>query len=356
VRAVRLGYDVDPLLLVSVNMRGVSLDSARKEMLLERLQATARAYPGVENAAREESFPFWALALLNLHVDGIDSVMKRGPFMMNAVSPEYFATVGTRILAGRGIAAEDRAGAPGAMVVSTSMAKRLWPTANAIGQCVRIGSDSHPCNYVVGIAEDIRAYQLQGDPGLDYYLSAAQFGASTGGIVVRAKGDRVALAEALRRRLQREMPGAAYVTIVPFREIMGEQMRSWRIGASMFVTFGLLSLVLAAVGLFSVIAYDVAQRTHELGVRVALGAQSREVAMLTVARGLRVTGTGVAIGVVVAAGAGRFIKPLLFDESPRDPAVFAVVAATLLLVAIFASLVPALRAARVDPVQALRAE
>jgi putative ABC transport system permease protein len=152
------------------------------------------------------------------------------------------------------------------------------------------------------------------------------------------------------------MPGTSYVTVLPFREIMGEQTRSWQLGARMFVTFGLLSLVLAAVGLFSVIAYNVAQRTHEFGVRVALGAQARDVARLMIGQGLRVSGVGLAIGVVVALWAGRFIQPLLFEESPRDPAVFAVVAASLLVVALLASLVPALRATRVDPASALRAD
>jgi predicted permease len=356
VRALRLGYDVDPVMLVSLNMRGVTLDSGQRTLLLDRMLATARTQPDVENASRETSVPFWSLSILNLFVEGIDSVRALGAFTMNAVSPEYFATVGTRILRGRGLSAEDRGGTPGAMVVGASMAKRLWPNAEAIGQCVKVGSDSHPCTYVVGVAEDIRAYQLQGDPGYDYYLAIAQFGADDGGIVIRTRGNSAGLAEGIRRRLQREMPGASYVIVLPFREIMGEQTRSWQLGARMFVTFGLLSLVLAAVGLFSVIAYNVAQRTHEFGVRVALGAQARDVARLMIGQGLRVSGVGLAIGVVVALWAGRFIKPLLFEESPRDPAVFAVVAASLLVVALLASLVPALRATRVDPASALRAD
>ena len=124
VRAVRLGYDVDPMLLIDLNMRGVTVDSSQKTLLLDRLLATAKAQPGVENAAREASFPFWALSFLRLYVDGIDSVTTLGRFEMNAVSPEYFTTVGTRIIRGRGISAQDRVGAPAAMVVSASMAKR----------------------------------------------------------------------------------------------------------------------------------------------------------------------------------------------------------------------------------------
>jgi ABC-type antimicrobial peptide transport system permease subunit len=124
----------------------------------------------------------------------------------------------------------------------------------------------------------------------------------------------------------------------------------------MFVAFGVLALVLAAIGLYSVIAYNVAQRTHELGVRVALGAQSGDVVRLVVTDGLRLAGVGVAIGAGLAFWAGRWVKPLLFNVSPRDPAIFAIVATTLIGVAIAASWLPALRASRVDPNVALRSD
>ncbi len=152
------------------------------------------------------------------------------------------------------------------------------------------------------------------------------------------------------------MPGASYLTVTPFDEILGSRTRPWHVGANLFLTFGILALVLATLGVFSVIAYNAAQRTREFGVRIALGAQARDVAGLMIGHGLRVSGIGIAIGIVVAFWAGRFVKPLLFDESPRDPAVFAVVAAVLLLASVFASLIPALRATCVDPVKALRAE
>jgi putative ABC transport system permease protein len=162
--------------------------------------------------------------------------------------------------------------------------------------------------------------------------------------------------ETIRKRLQQEMPGASYVTITPFSEIIGGQKRSWKLGATMFVAFGLLAVVLAAIGLYSVIAYNVAQRTHELGVRRALGAQAGHVMRLVVTDGLRVAGVGVAIGVAAALWAGKWVKPLLFNVSEKDPAVFVFVAATLIAVAIAASWIPALRASRVDANVALRTE
>jgi putative ABC transport system permease protein len=166
----------------------------------------------------------------------------------------------------------------------------------------------------------------------------------------------VKFVESIRRRLQTEMPGASYVTTTPFDEIIGEQTKSWTLGASMFLTFGVLALVLAAVGLFSVISYNVAQRTHELGVRVALGAQMGDLIRLVVSEGMKLGAIGVALGAAAAFASARWIAPLLFRESPRDPVVFGIVAGVLLTVTLVASFIPARRAARVDPNRALRSD
>jgi hypothetical protein len=289
-----------------------------------------------------------------LFVEGIDTV--RSEFDLNAVSPEYFATVGTRVIRGRPITDQDTPLSPLAVVVSENMGKTLWPGRDPIGQCLRISAEKAPCTYVVGIAENIKDRSLAADSGYYYYLPAAQFNPTTGGLVIRARGDAPRYVEAVRRRLQREMPGASYVTITPFSDIMGSQTRSWQLGATMFVAFGGLALLLAAIGLYSVIAYNVAQRTHELGVRVALGAQSRDVLRLVVVEGLRLAVIGIGIGAGVALLAGRWVKPLLFDVSPKDPAVFAIVSVTLIAVAVAASWWPALRASRVDPNVALRSD
>jgi putative ABC transport system permease protein len=357
VRGIRMGYDVDPILLVETNMRGVKLDSAATVLLRTRLLAAAKAIPGVENASLQTSVPFWSSWSEDLHVAGIDTVRKLGQFNLNGVSPEYFATLGTRILKGRGITEADVATAPGAMVVSAGMAKRLWPSADAIGQCVKMNSDTVPCTYVVGIAEDIKAQKLGADDAYYYYLSSAQFNPQQGGLFVRTRTGRGALAsETVRRALQKEMPGASYVTVAPFADIIGDQTKSWQLGASMFLTFGLLALLLAAVGLFSVISYNVAQRTHELGVRVALGAQMGDLIRLVVSEGVTLGAVGVAVGCAIAVAGSRWMAPLLFGESPRDPVIFGIVAAVLLSVTVVASLIPAQRAARVDPNRALRSD
>jgi putative ABC transport system permease protein len=356
VKSLRLGYDVDPVLIVDLRMRGVQLDSAHAVALRQQLLAAARAIPGVERAALHLTIPFWSSWNMDLKVAGIDSVSRLGSFYLNAVTPDYFATLGTRIIRGRGIQSQDTEHSPRAMVVSEAMARVLWPGKEAIGQCVRINADTVPCTYVVGIAENIKSNSLSDDADYFYYLSAAQFNLQQTGLFVRMHGDAARQAEAIRRQLQRLMPTPAYVVVTPFADVVGGEMRSWALGATMFVVFGVLALTLAAIGLYSVIAYNVVQRTHEMGVRIALGAQLRDVVRLVVGQGIRHGAGGIIIGGAIALGAARWFKPLLFDESPRDPLVYGIVTAVLLVVAVTASWIPARRAARVDPNVALRSE
>jgi putative ABC transport system permease protein len=356
VRATPLGYDADRIAVVNLNMRGVQLDTTQTHTLLLRMLEAAKAIPGVEHAAVQVTMPFWSTWDTDLHVAGIDTVEKLGEFDLNAVTPDYFATMGTRILRGRGITAQDVAGAPQSMVVSEAMARKLWPHADALGQCVKVGADTVPCTYVVGIAENIKNSSLNDDPGLYYYMSWDQYARNQGGLFVRVHGDAASQVDAVRRALQPLMPGASYVTVTPMSDVLGNETQSWQIGATMFLAFGILALVLAAVGLYSVIAYNVAQRTHEMGVRVALGAQAGDLVRLVVQQGVGVAVVGVVLGTAIALAAGPWVRPLLFEESPRDPFVFGFVAVTLLAVAAVASFVPARRASKVDPMQALRSE
>ena len=356
VKDTPLGYDPSHVLAVDPSMRGVKLDSAQNIALRQRLLDAAGAIPGVMHATRQLTMPFWSQWDMSLYVAGIDSVDKLGQFDLNGVSPDYFRTMGTRIVAGRGITDTDRDGAPRAMVVSQAMANTLWPGRNAIGQCVKVGADTMPCSYVVGIAENIKERQLDNDPGLYYYLSIAQYHPDMGGLFLQTRGEAEHEKESIRRQLQRVMPGASYVTVTPLTQVLGGETQSWRLGATMFVVFGTLALVLAAIGLYSVIAYNVAQRTHELGVRAALGAGMSDLARLVVREALQLTVIGVAIGAGIALFVARWVEPLLFHESPRDPWVFACVATVLVAVAALASFLPARRAARADPMQALRSD
>ena len=354
VEGMRLGYDVDPILVVALNLRGETLDSTRHVNLLARLLATAQATPGVVSASRQTAVPFWSNSSTRLTVAGIDTVQRLGQFDYSAVGPDYFRTTGTRILRGRGITAQDTREAQRIAVVSENMARVLWPGRDAIGQCMKVDSDV--CTTVVGIAENIKEQNLAADSMFYYYLPVTQFRPRAGGLFVRVAGDAHKAVLPLRKALQREMPGASYITVTPFSEIVSPMMQSFRLGATTFVAFGGLALLVAAMGLYSVIAYNVAQRTHELGIRLALGAQPRDLATLVLSDGARIALIGLTIGVAVAFYASKWLAPLLFDVAPRDAGVYATASLTLLIVAMVGSWVPARRAARTDPNVALRAE
>ena len=356
VKNLRLGYDPDRVLVVDLNMRGVQLDSAQAVTLRKRLLDAAQEVPGVERAARSLGIPFWSTMSMSFSVAGIDSASLLGNFDFNVVSADYFRTMGTRILMGRGIEKQDVAGAPGAVVVSASMSQKLWPGDNALGKCIKLGSDAMPCSYVVGVAEDIKNTRLSDDPGLYYYLSSDQRSTAFGGLMVRTRGDAADKAETVRRELQTLMPGASYVTVTPFSIVVGREMHSWSLGSIMFTVFGALALILAAIGLYGVIAYNVVQRSHEMGVRIALGARSRDVVWLVVRQSGSIAVAGIVLGGLIALASSRWVEPLLFDVSPRDPLVYSLVAATMVAMAAVASFVPARRAARADPNAALRAE
>jgi ABC-type antimicrobial peptide transport system permease subunit len=242
-------------------------------------------------------------------------------------------------------------------VVSESMARVLWPGQDALGRCFRMQSDTAPCRTVVGIAEDMVQGDLTGTQRYHYYVPIDQSPGTWGhGMLLRLRGDPAREAESIRRALQRAIPGASYVTVQPLAGIVQDVRRSWRLGATMFGAFGLLALVVAAVGLYGVIGYAVTQRMHELGVRIALGAQRSAILRLVVGQSVRFALAGTALGVLVAALTSRWIQPLLFRQSATDPLVYGAVAAAMIVVALAASALPAYRATRADPNSALRAE
>ncbi len=354
VHALDFGYDAPHVLFVSVEMRGVKIDSMPGIALRRDLLERARSLPGIQDATLTVSVPFWMSWSDDLFTQAKDSI--HGDYLYNTVSPSYFATMGTRIIRGRGFTDADRDGAPRVLIISQSMARKVFPKADALGKCIRVGADSVPCSTVVGVAADIVDRSLGNPAGLQYYAPIAQNGSVGNGLFVRARGDATDMVGTVRRELQRLMPGVSYVTVTPLTKILEPNVRPWRLGATMFALFGGLALLLAAVGLYSVIAYNVTQRSHELGVRIALGAQGRDVLRLVLGSGLRVAIAGTVIGGTIALVAGRFIGPLLYHVSPKDPLIYAIATVTLLGVAVLASLVPARRATRVDPNVALRAD
>jgi ABC-type antimicrobial peptide transport system permease subunit len=238
-------------------------------------------------------------------------------------------------------------------VVSQSLASKVWPGADAIGQCVKVGADTMPCSEVIGIAHDVRWGSLGDEDRMQIYEPMSLQDAGT---FFARTSDPSALVEPLRRELQRLMPGVGYVRVRRLDTTLEPVLRPWRLGATMFTLFGALALVVASVGLYGVIAYSVAQRTHEMGVRAALGARRGDLLRLVVGEGMRITLIGIVLGAALSLAAGKFLAALLFGVTAHDPGTFVLVAVVLLGVAAIASVIPAWRAARADPTTALRAE
>jgi putative ABC transport system permease protein len=358
-QSTRLGYDADRLIIMTLRNRSTEPLPGGTSAVYRELAVRARALPEVVAAATTMQVPFAISGNTHLAVPGIDSVERLGNFRINGVGDGYFETAGTRIIRGRALTTDDRKGTPLVMVVSDSMARTLWPGRDAIGQCVKVGGPTFPCSEVVGVAENVQQYEIRQESSLQYWFPESQEqGNNSGafGVLVRVDGDPVQLAPALRRALLPTLPGTIHLTVRPLGTSVQRAMRPWRLGATMFTAFGALGLLIATVGLFSALAYAVSQRRREFGVRVALGARSSRIVRMVLGQGLRLAIAGVAIGVAIALAAGGRLAPLLLGVGPRDPLVTIGVAVALGLTAMIAGLIPAWRASRVDPADALRSE
>ncbi len=367
VRALDLGLQPDRVLTFTVNRTGLALITDTVERQRERARRLAYYPMVVEALSRRADVEHVSLTIglsfasgfgEDIRVPGRDSVpqLKGGGPYMSAVTADYFKTVGTRIVRGRAFTTADRVGTAPVAIVNQTMAATLWPGEEALGKCFMIGQSS-TCTTVVGIAANARQFRLREEPAMAFYIPFGQEqGFSGTQLLVRPRGDATRLIGAVRRELSALDPSIVIVNAGILQDKVDPQIRPWRLGATMFSLMGVLALLVAAVGLYSVMSYLVTYRTHEIGVRVALGATSENIMHLIVRGGLSLAIVGVAIGLGLALAAVRFIEPLLFDTSPRDPVVFGAVALTLLSAAALASIAPAARAARVNPMEAMRIE
>ena len=358
VAAIPLGYDAGNLLVVDPKLRGAALDSASEAALRQSLLDRARANPAVASVTLASSAPFSGARITLPFVAGLDSAstVRLGEFILQLASPSYFATMGTRVIRGRGFTDADRNGAPRVVVVSDAVARALWPNQDAIGQCLRLAKPTADCRTVVGVAENIRQLRIDSDRGLEIYVPAAQGGAGFTRLVVRTRHDASSVAESLRRDLAGLMPAGAYIAVTPLSTRIANVTRAWRLGAVMFSAFGALAAIVAAVGLYGVVSYGVNQRGHEIGIRMALGARALDIVRLVVGEALTVTTFGVAIGCSIAWLVAPRIGPLLFGISSHDAGSYAGACIALLIATLVAALVPTARAVRFDAAVALRAD
>jgi hypothetical protein len=288
--------------------------------------------------------------------DSLPQASNGGPYS-NAISGDYFATLGIRIIEGRPITQRDVDADARVAVLSEPMARAYWPGESAVGRCVIVSSDS-TCSTVIGVAAHGRE-RLSGDEQrfLIYLPATGRWAAPYYVLLARSRGGGAeSLVRPIRQAAQSVSPDLPYVDVRPLATMMAPQLRPWKLGAQLFSLLGGLAAVIAALGLYAAISYSVTRRRHEFGVRRALGAQITDVIRLVLGQGVRATALGVGVGILAALASARFVRDLLFETSPRSPVVLAAVAVTMLAVAIAATLIPAWRASRVDPVTALRSE
>ena len=359
VEAVNIGYESDRLVFASVGyeqeIHGPEV-AAGLPALVERV----RRLRGVQQVALAENMPMWAFSWLSVFLRDRDSVptLNGGAPFVSFVSPEFLATVGIVVRSGRGLSADDRAGTEPVIVVSSSLAKTYWPGENATGKCIILDKRGDPCRTVVGVVSETHFAGIIEDASMHIYIPLAQMPArSAGALAIRVlPGWSAPVASETRGLLKSAFGSWARPRVLPMSEILAPELRPWRLGASLFLAAGLLALAVAAVGVYSTIAYTVTQRTHEMGVRVALGAGTANIVRLIVGEGVRVVAVGVVVGAAMALALGRVVASMLYKISPHDPGVLIAVSLMLLAVAIGACLVPAWRATRVDPVRALQTE
>jgi putative ABC transport system permease protein len=274
----------------------------------------------------------------------------------SAVTPDYFATMGIPILAGRALSTADTEQSPLAVVISQGLARRQWPNESPIGRKILVGRFPGFAE-VVGVAGDVKNNGLAREPLVAMYTPYPQRPWPAMQFAVRsAGGDPLALVSAVRaavHEVDRELPITRVETMAAS---LAESVSTERLMTWLLFAFAAVALAMAAAGLYGVIAYTVTQRTQEIGVRMALGADPRAVVRLVAAEGLRLTAAGMIAGTLAAAVVSRAMRGLLFDVSPADPLTYGAVLVIFAATACAASIVPARRALRVDPLNALRAE
>lgn len=329
----------------------------------EQLRHEVAALPGVQAAGLVRVLPLADdIGDAGMAIEGKTPASDQGwSADWQVVTPGYFQAIGMRLVKGRFF--DDRDTPDGLQVIAVNQAlvdQYFAPGEDPIGQRIRIGGPDTPWRTIVGVLADTRHHGLTGPVKREWFVPHAQFASSWGStrramtLVVRTSGDPMALLGPVARVVAAKDPNLPISQVATMDEVMATAVREQRFTASLMAGFAFLALLLSAIGVYAVIAYSVSQRTREIGIRLALGADGGVVRRMVVSQGLRPALAGIALGLLGAAGLSRFLASLLIGVRPLDPVTFALVPACLLLVALASSLVPAIRATRVDPMLALR--
>jgi putative ABC transport system permease protein len=323
--------------------------------VLERL----RALPGVQSVAAAGTLPFEPVPETDIELEGHVYAPGSEPEVeILTATPEYFRTMGIRLLAGRGFTPQDLPSTPTALVINQTMARRFWPEESAPGKRVVMKDWGPPLpGQIAGVVSDVKQDSLETDSQPAIYYSYAQFpeGTLTTYVIVRSAPDPLSFAAAIRDQIwsvDRDQP----VTVVPMEQIVSGSLERRRFVLILLGSFAALALLLAVLGVYGVVAYSVGQRTHEFGIRMALGAQRSQLLLMVLTQSVRNLMAGLAIGVAGASIVTRLMQSLLFGIGAADPLTFSLMALILMLSSLMASYLPARRAAAVDPMITLRNE
>lgn len=354
-----VGFDPSGLAAVSFDTDMVRYSPERGNEFWRQARERIAALPGVTSVGTvSPTLPF--TLNFNQHEVRIDNRTyaegQRGEIIENvAASPDYLTTLGVPIIAGRGIAATDVAGGPEVAVINETMARRFWPNESAIGRTFTLAV-TRRVYQVVGVVRDHKRHGVLEQPSPFIYYAAAQRPTRYNYLLARTGGDARALLIAMRRELLAMEPGLVFMGDDTMEGNMGVSLMPARVGAMLAAAFGGLGTLLAAIGLYGVIAFSVTRRTREIGVRMALGAQPGSVLTMVMKQGLVIVAVGLAAGAVLAAGAATALSGLLYGISPFDPVAWGLGLSAMLAAAAAANIVPARRAMRVDPLTALRTD
>ena len=352
---ISTGYVPDGTLTLPIDLS--VLDGERANNFLDDVETRVRAVPGVKSVSGSIALPQDDSRIGELRAqmaDGGKSDQAIRP-SMNSISPDYFQALGIPLLKGRAFNSFDTAKSGKVAIISEALAKELWPDQEAIGKRFFYFDPKSPWE-VVGVVGNTRKLSLSKTDSLQVYLSLKQFASSRTMLVIRTEKDPEALIPALRvalKQVDKKMPLQGLVTM---NSRLSKAVTAPRFYAVLMGSFSAIAILLALVGLYGVISHSVTLRTQELGIRAALGAQSTDILKLVVGQGLWMTGAGLAIGIPGALAVTRTLKGLLYGITPTDPTTFAGIAVLVVVVALLACWIPARRAAKIDPMVALRYE
>ncbi|HEX8144777.1 MAG TPA: ABC transporter permease [Pyrinomonadaceae bacterium] len=325
-----------------------------QNQILERIGAL----PGVESVSSTWMLPLSGQdAGRGFDIEGYTPAPnERTNAAFSAVSPRYFQTMEIPVRMGREFNEQDTAAATGVIIVNETFARRYFPNADALGKRVKLRGDDNPWLTIVGVVGDVKHTELTAEPRTQLYLSSLQSPFPFINVVVRTANDPASLAAAVRKEVwavDKDQPVAEVETML---QLVSNSVARARFNTLLLGLFAFVALLLAAIGLYGVMSYSVTQRTHEIGIRMALGAQRRDVLKLVVGQGMILAFAGVVLGLCAAFALTRLMASLLFGVTATDPWTFIGVAVVLSAVALLATVIPARRATRVDPMIALRYE